>query len=107
MTGNKCMTTFCNMTQTQQIVFLASYANRLTVAARDTYVAGEDAVADPCRLRRMNEIQHRVTGHLLHLLQSNPERYPDDVLMSIILDDSDSELMWAFKQALKTIDATS
>ncbi len=67
----------------------------------------EDAVADPCRLRRMNEIQHRVTGHLLHLLQSNPERYPDDVLMSIILDDSDSELMWAFKQALKTIDATS
>jgi len=107
MTGNEDMTAFSSLTQTQQIVFLASYAHCLTMAARDTYVPGEDTVADPCRLRRMNEIQHRVTAHLLHLLNDNPERYPDDGLMSIILDDNDPELMWAFKQALKTIEETS
>jgi geranylgeranyl pyrophosphate synthase len=34
----------------------------LTILARDTYVAGSDGVADPRRLRRFNELIHRIAG---------------------------------------------
>jgi len=68
MTLDEAIRVFANITREQQTVVLASYAHSLTVAARDTYTAGKDGVADPRRLRRINEIQHRVVGQLLHLL---------------------------------------
>ncbi len=61
-----------------QIALLARLAHELTVCARDTYVAGTDDVRDPTRLRAFNECQHRVVGHLNHLLNGAVERYPDD-----------------------------
>ncbi|HEY8261591.1 MAG TPA: hypothetical protein VIG55_10305 [Methylosinus sp.] len=34
----------------------------LTILARDTYVAGSDDIVDPRRLRRFNELMHRIAG---------------------------------------------
>lgn len=107
MKVDKAITTFCNMSREGQIAFLVSYAHWLTVVARDTYEAAAEGVTDPARLRRINEIQHRVTGHLQRLLDDDPERYPDDVLTTIIVSNGDSGLMWAFEQALKQIKDTS
>src|SRR4051812_45435575 len=45
--------------------FLARLAFELTIAARDTYVADSEDIADPRQLRAFNEIQHRVTSSLV------------------------------------------
>jgi hypothetical protein len=58
----------------------------LTILARDTYAVEEDGLTNPSRLRIMNEIQHRVTGFLMALHKNDAKRYPDDVLVRIILE---------------------
>jgi len=43
---------------------LASWMHAATIDARGTYIPGTEAIADPVRLRRFNELQHRLSGHL-------------------------------------------
>src|ERR1700743_2257665 len=50
--------------------FLARLSFELTIAARDTYLPGSEDIAAPQQLRSINEIQHRVTGCLLELLDN-------------------------------------
>jgi hypothetical protein len=58
-------------------------------------------------LRQINEIQHRVLAQILALSTRNERRYPDDVLISIMLEHEDKHLevqaWWAFNDALKRI----
>ena len=72
-----------------QAQILASYAHWLTMLARETYEVGKEGVTDPVTLRRLNEVMHRVTAHILALLKEKKERYPDDVLLSIIIAPED------------------
>ena len=37
-------------------------------------------------LRAFIELQHKVTGHLLHLTETGTHAYPDDVLVRILSD---------------------
>ena len=74
--------------------FLAQLIHELTIIARDSYEVGHDGQTNPQRVRRINEVQHRISDFLCALLGNNPHRYPDDVLIRIILehpDDSDLE----------------
>ncbi len=92
-----------------QLRLLASFGHNLTVAARDTYEFQAPGVREPMRLRQINEIQHRVLAHILALSKSNQFRYPDDVLISIMLEHDDGHLraqaLWAYEDALKRIGA--
>ena len=65
---------------------LAAWAQALTIDARDTYIPGTQAVADPVRLRGFNEIQHRVCGQLQAVLDSVEERYSDEVFFGVLLE---------------------
>ena len=58
----------------------------LTIRARDTYDVGGDGLDNPERMRSYNEVQHRLLGFLAALLKGDPKRYPDDVLIRIILE---------------------
>ena len=53
------------------------------------------------------ETRHRVCGHALALLRDSPERYPDDVLIRIFLDEkSEAEragIAWAFENAREAL----
>jgi hypothetical protein len=93
----------------EQLRLLASFGHNLTVAARDTYEFQATGILEPKRLRQINEIQHRVLAHILALSKSNEQRYPDDVLISIMLEHDDSHLraqaVWAYEDALKRIGA--
>lgn len=64
---------------------LARLACQLTIEARGTYIPQTEAIADPTRLRRMNELQHRITAQLSHVL-GNAERYPDLVFIEIVME---------------------
>ena len=77
-------TAFLALTEEQQVLVLSSYAYELTMVAREGYVAGGDGLSDPRLLRRINEVQHRVTSAILSRLKGSLERYPDEVLINVI-----------------------
>jgi hypothetical protein len=70
----------------EKLDVLLHLAHALTILARDTYEVGGAGLTQPARLRRLNEVQHRVTSSVLALRTPAAPRYPDDVLVQIILD---------------------
>lgn len=60
---------FSAYTRHEQIEFLSLMAFELTILARDTYEVGRDGLTNPVRLRRINEVQHCITGQLFKLFQ--------------------------------------
>jgi hypothetical protein len=94
--------TFSALTEEQQALVLAAYAHELTVLARDGYEAGTERLSDPLLLRRINEVQHRVTAAISSRLKNNKERYPDEVLIDIIAGGDDGlgkQLRSSFRRA--------
>lgn len=75
-----------------QLRFLARLSFELTVAGRGSYEVGTDDLDHPRHLRRVNEIQHRVTACLSQLLNG---ACPDGFLVSVadwVLTSQNSEL---------------
>jgi hypothetical protein len=66
--------------------FLIELAYALTILARETYEVGGAGLSRPARLRSINEIQHRLTSFLMALRAQDSGRYPDEVLVRIILE---------------------
>jgi hypothetical protein len=95
---------FLGLPEREKIEALIHLSHELTILARDTYEPGSTRLSHPSRLRAINEVQHRISGHLLALLRNDPGRYPDEVLAQIILGhDDDPELQrqigYAFSRA--------
>jgi hypothetical protein len=88
-----------------QLRVLATLGHNLTIAARDTYEFQAAGVRAPQRLRDINEIQHRIFGHILALATVDKWRYSDDDLISIVLDFGDehvrAQCLWALQDALE------
>jgi hypothetical protein len=106
MTIDEAAVVYSALTQAEQVRVLASFAHGLTIAARDTYEFQAPGVRAPERLRAINEVQHRVLAHICSLLAQSELRYPDDVLVSIMLSQDDDQhlrgqAMWAFQEGLK------
>lgn len=97
---------FSALTEQQQALVLASYAFELTILARDGYEAGTEKLSDPQLVRRINEVQHRVTIAVVSRLKNDKSRYPDDVLMDIIVgsgaDKLSAHLRSSFLRAWQT-----
>jgi|SRR6516162_3472554 hypothetical protein len=83
---------FRSLPPASQIESLVRLAYELTIVGRDTYEPASLGLQHPNRLRSLNEIQHRVTSHVLALYAADSGRYPDEVLASIILEQDDPEL---------------
>jgi hypothetical protein len=89
MTLSQAMDTFSNYSRQEKIDFLVHFAHTLTILARDTYEVGGEGLTQPSRLRRMNEVQHRIMGVLLALMKQEVKRYPDDVFVQLLLEHPD------------------
>src|SRR5438046_2930840 len=74
------------LSKQQRLLFLSTIVSELTLAGRGTYMAGTDAVADPPRLRAINEFEHRVVSHLRDVIAGSRERHPDDVICQVIFE---------------------
>lgn len=103
---------FSALSVDEQIEALAVLAHELTVAARDHYEVGGDGLTDPARVRAVNEVQHRVTGHPAALLRQDAGRYPDDTLVAIVLDHPGDAVLQrqttaAFDRALAAVTAAT
>jgi len=82
---------FSALTTEQQTRVLASYAHELTLVAREGYEVGTEHLINPALVRRINEIQHRVTSTIVSRLTDCEKRYPDNVLIEIITSDSEQD----------------
>jgi hypothetical protein len=83
---------FRSLPSAAQVQALTRLAFELTIVARDAYEPSSLELRRPRWLRSLNEVQHTVTSHVLALLAASPDRYPDEVLVSIILEQDDPEL---------------
>jgi hypothetical protein len=86
MNVHHAIETFCKYSSQGKTNFLLELAHTLTILARDTYEVGRDGLADPTRLRRINELQHRVMSFLIALMKDDARRYPDDIFVRLILE---------------------
>ena len=77
-----------SLSHREPVRFLLRLAWRPAIVARHYYVPQSDELTDPTAVREINELQHRVTVHALAVLDENPKRYPDDVLLDVVLKDT-------------------
>jgi hypothetical protein len=77
---------FSQMTKDDKTRFLCRLAFELTIVARDTYIPQTEELSHPAQLRAINELQHRILGYLNALSFDDTKRYPDDVLVAIIME---------------------
>jgi hypothetical protein len=60
-------------------------AHGLTVAVRDSYEPGGSGLTDPAKVRKLNELQHQVTGALADLLSTGASSYTVESLTEMLL----------------------
>jgi hypothetical protein len=89
MTDDKAITVFASFSSGEKAEFIAQLIYELTLVARESYEMGGDGLDDPKRVRHLNELQHHTSAYLSALLRGDAGRYPDDVLVRIVLDQAD------------------
>lgn len=93
---------YAGLTDPERLRFLPYLGYCLTISARNTYEVGTDEVIDPPKLRRFNEVFHRLFGHISEMTRGAPSRSDSD-LIGTLLDHSDPALrVWcldAFRMA--------
>lgn len=92
MNVNEMTQAFSDMPERQQAIVLARFAYELTVLARQTYATGSGQADTSMTARDINELQHRVTAAVVARLASNPQRFPDGVLVRMCADPTDNPL---------------
>ena len=93
MSVDEAITAFSSFSPPEKGEFLARLSHELTIVARDSYEAEGEGFTNPQRVRRINEVQHRVSGFLNALLRDDPRRYPDETLVRIVLEQPDDPVL--------------
>lgn len=68
-----------------RLSYLARLAHGITIAMRDAYEAGGTGLTNPSEARKLNEIQHQVTGALADFLASGGSTYTAESLTERVL----------------------
>jgi hypothetical protein len=106
MTTDEAIAIFTAYSQAEKKEFVAQLMYELTVVGRGTYEVGRDGLSEPQRLRRLNEVQHRLSAYLWALARNDERRYPDDVLLRIVLEQpADHELEQQLRAAFARVAA--
>ena len=102
MTVRQAIETFRHYAPREKIAFLVQLTHTFTIIARDTYEVGGEGLTQPARLRRLTEMQHRVLGVVIALMKQETKRYPDEVLIRLILEHPDDlDLQQQVQQAFR------
>lgn len=103
MTVDEAITVFLSYSAEEKKEFVAQLMHELTIVARDSYEAGQDGLTNPARVRRVNEVQHRLSAFLGKLLREDPRRYPDETIVRIVLEHpDDGGLAWDMSVAFES-----
>jgi hypothetical protein len=79
-----------SLTPDKKARMVAMLCHELTIVARDTYGEGTEVKA-PGRLRAVNEIEHRMTGFMAHLLEHGSSDCPHDAIVRMFFSDREDK----------------
>jgi hypothetical protein len=99
MTREQAISQYSALSDIRQIAVLAAIGFEITIDARATYVPGTEDVANPPQLRRLSEVLHRVLSHIRNLANGHKERYPDDVIVTILWEAAPKHVQLALGKA--------
>ncbi|SNS95751.1 hypothetical protein SAMN05421770_103223 [Granulicella rosea] len=110
MTKQELIDGYSAMSSRAKVQFLALCSFSLTVGMRGLYDL-TDSEKRARRLQGANELQHHLSSELGHHDEENEKRYPDDVLINILLEKAahygiSGEMGYALRQAMKLCSAT-
>jgi hypothetical protein len=74
------------LTGERRVRWLAQLIFALTIFARDTYTVGESGLTDPVRMRRFNELAHRVASQLRNELDGTAG-LPSDAFLEMVSEE--------------------
>ena len=80
---------YLSLDNTGKARLLALLAFDLSIAARDTYAVGTEDLADPRRMRQVNELQHHVLDRLSSLLDSG-EAWDEELFADSLVAERDA-----------------
>jgi hypothetical protein len=90
---------FCALPKTDRARFMAWLAHNLTVAARSYYELQAPGLTDPARFRAFNEILHRVTACLGHILSGGEDMGWAPIVVQEVLEPTDRQVANHTRQA--------
>jgi hypothetical protein len=79
---------------TRQMGFWALLMHDLTLVGRACYGPAPDEVRSPEILRRVNELQHKISAQIGHLVEGSAYTYPAAVLVGHVLNAAPPESSW-------------
>jgi hypothetical protein len=82
-----------SLSERPKLIFLASLSHSLTIAGRDSYVPQSEALEKPEQLRKVNEIQHRVSACMLEVLAGGSNLSFQRSIAALVLAHSDAALV--------------
>lgn len=77
------------MTTGEQIVWLSRLLFFVSMLARETYGAEPDAVNGPAKLRRFNELLHRISSHLLQSVSDSQSGMPNNTFFELLAEETE------------------
>ncbi len=106
MTIDEAIAVFSSYSSAEKQDFLAHLMHELTIIARDSYEAGQDGLTNPSRVRLINEVQHQLSALLLKLLRDDQQRFPDEFLVRLILEQPADEILgWQLSEGFSRVAA--
>jgi len=92
---------FAVLPERPKLMFLVFLCHELTIAGRNSYEPQTDSLKKPDQLRKINEIQHRVSGCMRDLLAGHASI--EQSIAKWVLAQTDAELgglmSWAWRAA--------
>ena len=86
---------FGSLSSNNQCIFLVMVSHALTIVMREA-CPGQASEGDRMAIAlRVNEAQHRVAAHVLKVMLSDADRYPDGVLFRILYECAPTEMRTA------------
>jgi hypothetical protein len=80
---------YLSLSAEQKLRWLAQLTFALTVFSRDTYAVGESGLTDPIRMRRFNELAHRIATQLRDQLDGIIGM-PEDIFLRMVSEELQS-----------------
>jgi hypothetical protein len=76
--------TFRRLTPDRRVLWLSRAILQLSISARGSYLAGSEDVAEPKRLRRFNELIHRIAGRQIALATASAIGANDELFFELL-----------------------
>ena len=99
MNQQQFVTTFADLSKQEKIRLLLRLAHEITVIARDAYFQGR--VQNPAKLIKANEVQHRLIGMIIDLVDRHTVRTDKEIAQYLLAGFADLSATKMLEEIIK------